>query len=108
MKKARVLQYKIAHLIQEGAELSSFRSRILETLNMVIFNTSSNGLNITLEVNNITDTYFRYSDGGTNFRNRETITMVDVRLSRTELRKNVTIPICKFNVNLSTPIIERK
>lgn len=34
------------------------------------------------------------------------MTMVDVRLSRTELRKNVTNPICKFNINLSTSIIE--
>lgn len=34
------------------------------------------------------------------------MTMVDVRLSRTALRKNVTNPICKFNINLSTSIIE--
>lgn len=36
--------------------------------------------------------YFRYSDGGTSFRNKETITIVDVKLSRTELRKKVTKP----------------
>lgn len=39
--------------------------------------------------------HFRYSDGGTSFRNKETMTIVDVKLSRTELRKNVTNPICK-------------
>ena len=42
-------------------------------------------------------TYFRYSDGGISFRNRETMTIVDVRLSRIELRKNVTKPICNFS-----------
>jgi len=69
--------------------------------------TSRHGLNITPGVNNITDTYFRYSDGGTNFRNRETITMVDVRLSRTELRKNVTNPICKLNVICQLPLLRQ-
>lgn len=39
------------------------------------------------------DTYFRYSDGGTSFLNKETMTIVEVRLSRTELRKKVTKPI---------------
>lgn len=36
------------------------------------------------------------------------MTMVDVRLSRIELRKNVTNPTCKFNLNLSTSIAETK
>lgn len=41
--------------------------------------------------------YLLYSDGGTSFRKRETITIVEVKLSRTELRKNVTKPTWKIN-----------
>lgn len=37
--------------------------------------------------------YFLYSDGGTSLRSKDTITIVEVRLSRIELRKKVTIPI---------------
>lgn len=42
----------------------------------------------------ILDTYLRYSDGGTSFLNKETMTIVEVRLSRIELRKKVTKPTC--------------
>ena len=40
--------------------------------------------------NRILDAYFLYSDGGTSFCNKETITIVDVRLSRIEETCNST------------------
>ena len=47
------------------------------------------------------ETYFRYSDGGTSLRNTEIMIVVHVRLSKIELRKNATKPICNFNTNWS-------
>lgn len=38
------------------------------------------------------ETYFLYSEGGASFLSKETITIVEVRLSRIELRKKVTKP----------------
>lgn len=38
------------------------------------------------------EAYFLYSEEGTSFRNKETIIIVEVKLSRIELRKKVTKP----------------
>lgn len=51
------------------------------------------------------ETYLRYSDGGTSFLNKETMTIVDVRLSRIALRKKVTKPICNDNQSTSNIMI---
>ncbi|KAJ0941287.1 hypothetical protein HanRHA438_Chr02g0092811 [Helianthus annuus] len=48
--------------------------------------------------NNTAPSNFLYSDGGTSFLNKETMTIVDVRLSRTELRAKVTKPITQRRV----------
>lgn len=53
-------------------------------------------------------TYLRYSEGGTNFRNKDTITIVDVKLSSMELRKNVTNPTWNYkDIALGKNIIVR-
>jgi hypothetical protein len=46
------------------------------------------------------NSYFLYSDGGTSFRSNETITIVEVKLSRIELKKKVTNPIWKTEKSL--------
>eukprot|EP01018_Ginkgo_biloba_P039934 Gb_21252 [translate_table: standard] len=40
-------------------------------------------------------TYFLYSGSGTSFRKRDTMTIVEVRLSNMELRKKVMDPTCQ-------------
>lgn len=43
-------------------------------------------------------TYLRYSDGGTSFLSKETMTIVEVKLSSTELRKKVIKPTCNSKI----------
>lgn len=46
----------------------------------------------------------RYSEGGTSFLTKETMTMVAVRLSRIELRKKLTKPTCNFQNKRSNAV----
>jgi len=43
------------------------------------------------DITGVEKSYFLYSDGGTNFRSNDTITIVDVKLSMIALRKKVSL-----------------